>query len=102
MSSSGSAILDRILLKHFGSEGQTNLCCANWLSVVTCPPLELGAVMRSASTTHGLRMEKNDTMENQKNGQLLQWNSQQIFVSPSLGGARQTDVKQDIIPVTSL
>lgn len=58
--------------------------------------------MRSASTTRGLRMEKNDTMENQKNGQLLQRNSQQIFVSPSLGGARQTDVKHDIIPVMSL
>lgn len=73
--------------------------------MVTCPPLELGAVMRSASTTHGLRMEKKDTMENQKNGQLLQWNSQQIFtannpVSPFLGDARQIDVEHDIILVS--
>lgn len=63
--------------------------------------------MRSASTTHGLRMEKKDTMENQKNGQLSQWNSQQIFttnnpVSPFLGDARQIDVEHDIILVKSL
>ena len=75
--------------------------------MVTCPPLELGTVMRSASSTHGLRMEKNDTMENQKNRQLVQWNSQQIFtanncVSPFLGDARQIDVKHDIILVKSL
>ena len=52
-------------------------------------------------------MEKNDTMENRKDGQLVQWNSQQLFtadncVSPFLGDARQIDVKHDIILVKSL
>ena len=61
--------------------------------------------MRSAiSTTHGLRMEKNRTMENQKKEELLKWKRQQIFtadnfVSSFLGDAKQVDVKHDIILV---